>query len=382
MKPRILEVTTVAATVRAFLIPLIEHLVREGFAVDAMCHGAQMQLGELCPPIGELFDAPWTRRSLRLNRLLEATKRVRAYVEARRYDIVHVHTPIAGWLTRFALRKLRMRVGSRVVYTAHGFHFHRHGSALANAAFRTLERLAGRWSDVVVVVNREDFEAAVRYRIIDRGRLRLIPGVGIDLDHYCPQAVDEQEVRAIRAQLGLRDGDSLFVMVAEFNAGKRHRDALRALRGLGRPSAHLAFAGDGPLQKQVRREARRLRLSRQVHFLGFQEDIRPLVRAARATLAPSEREGLSRAVMESLALEVPVLGSDARGVRDLLERGGGVIFPVGDTNRLTAAMAWALDHPLEAREEGRRGRASLHDLTTARVVAQYQQLFLELFSGR
>jgi glycosyltransferase involved in cell wall biosynthesis len=92
---------------------------------------------------------------------------------------------------------------------------------------------------------------------------------------------------------------------------------------------------------------------------------------------PSEREGLSRSVMEAMSLEVPVVGSDARGVRDLLEGGHGLVFPVGDTAALARAMAWVLDHPHESEEMARRARRRVEEFSLERVVRAHHELYAE-----
>ena len=101
-------------------------------------------------------------------------------------------------------------------------------------------------------------------------------------------------------ELGLGREDELFLMVAEFNPGKRHRDALNALAKTGRRDFHLALAGRGPLEDEMKSLAERLGISRQVHFLGQRSDIPLLMLTSRATILPSEREGLNRSLMESI----------------------------------------------------------------------------------
>ena len=156
-------------------------------------------------------------------------------------------------------------------------------------------------------------------------------------------------------------------MVAEFNPGKRHRDALEALAKTGRRDFHLALAGKGPLENEMKALAEKLGISRQVHFLGQRSDIPLLMLASRATVLPSEREGLNRSVMESLALGIPVLGADVRGIRDLVaDPSQGELYPVGNPAALAASMLvvvsspsrfhprpdprWSLDHLLKEHE--------------------------------
>lgn len=356
----VLFATTIGRTAEAFLTPFAARLRALGLSVHLACNCASN--GFRFAAFDQVFEIPWRRSLLHFGNL-RAMVRLIGLVKENRYDVVHLHTPVAAFLGRLAMSFLPRERRPRVVYTAHGFHFHKRGKLLSNALFIAVEKLAGRWTDLLIVINREDDAAARRCRLVRPERIRYMPGVGIDTEVYSPSAVKPEHVAAIRTSLGLDEHEVFFLMVAEFSPGKRHRDAVEALARLGRSSVHLAFAGDGPLVEQVRAQARRLGLEGRIHFLGFRRDIPALMLAATATLMPSEREGLNRSVMESLALEVPVIGSDARGVKDLLADGCGVVVPVGDVNALARAMAWVLDHPDEARQMARKGRQ--------RVVAQH-----------
>jgi glycosyltransferase involved in cell wall biosynthesis len=84
--------------------------------------------------------------------------------------------------------------------------------------------------------------------------------------------------------------------------------------------------------------ARSLGLSKKAHFMGRLKDVNPLILASKAVLIPSEREGLSRTGMEAVCLGVPIIGSDARGVRDVVQPGRGLLFPTGDIYALRDAM--------------------------------------------
>lgn len=229
------------------------------------------------------------------------------------------------------------------------------------------------WTDRLIVINEEDQHAARRWRLVPPSKLRYVPGIGIHTVQWRPEAVSETAVAQVRASLGLTPQDVLLLMVAEFTPGKRHHDAVEALARLGRPDVHLAFAGTGPTLERIRAHVARLGLQGRVHFLGFRDDIPVLMRAAVATLMPSEREGLNRSVMESLALEVPVIGSDARGVRDLLQDGCGLVVPVGDVEALAKAMSWVLDHPEQAREMARRGRQRVVDSHDIRLILKLHE---------
>ena len=369
--PRLLMVTTTAVTLEAFLLPFATHFRRLGYRVDAMARGGP-EVAAVRDAFDTVHDAPWSRSMLDPQGMLSGTAHVRRIVAGGAYDIVHAHTPVAGFLTRLALPP---GCGAARIYTAHGFHFHPAGGRAANTFYRTLERLAGRRTDWLVVINLPDFEAARRHAIVPPERVRHIPGVGIDTSAWSPSGVTEDAVLGFRRELGLRDGDTLFSMVAEFNPDKRHRDAVRALARLGRSDVHLALAGRGRLQEATRRLARRCGLDAQVHLLGQRRDVPVLLRSSRASVLPSEREGLPRSVMESLSLEVPVIGADVRGTRDLVAGGGGILFPLGDLEALSAAMAALLDDPVLASSLGRSGRRSLRSFELETVLKYHEDLY-------
>jgi glycosyltransferase involved in cell wall biosynthesis len=301
---------------------------------------------------------------------------VREVVSSGDYAIVHVHTPIAAFVTRLGLRHRTRHHRPSVIYTVHGFHFSPDRMTPAGIAYLAAEKLAGRWTDELIVVNDADRRAAQRYRLISPEHVHPMPGIGMDVAHYRAGRVTEAEIRSARASLGL-DGDAqLFLLIAEFTANKRHADAVLALEQLGRRDVHLAIAGrEGPALAPTRQLVSERGLDDQVHILGFRDDIPALIRASVATVLVSEREGLPRSVMESLALGVPVIGSAIRGITDLLAEGGGRLVKVGDVGAIAAAMRWMLDHRDEACEAGERGRDSVTKYDFAHVIALHDALY-------
>lgn len=371
--PRLLIVTTMPATLRAFLLPFARHYRALGWVVEAAARDI-----DTLPELRTEFDAchalPLSRNPRDIGTLLRAPAAIRELVRCGRYDIVHVHTPVAAFLVRFALRSLEPR--PKVVYTAHGFHFHRNGQALSNAVFRFAERLAAPWCDALVTINREDFEAAQGAGF--GTRLEYMPGIGVETRRWAPESVDAAAVAAVRRELGLAGDDVLFLMVAEFNPGKRHRDVLAAMSHIGHGRLHVAFAGDGPLRTALQEQAAALGLTDRLHFLGFRQDIPALALAARAVLLPSEREGLSRSLLEALSLGVPIISADTRGISELTD-GCGLKHAVGDAWGLAAAMQQLAADPAGAAAMGARGRERMvADYDEQVVIRLHDRLYADL----
>jgi glycosyltransferase involved in cell wall biosynthesis len=373
----ILMITTVPATLSAFLLPFASHFRERGWRVDAMAQGVS-SCAECLQAFDRVWEVEWSRNPLDPKNLLVAPPAIQKVFLQENYDIVHVHTPVAAFVTRYALKGLRKQGKLKVIYTAHGFHFHPRGTPLKNAIFLALEKLAGSWTDYLVTINREDESAANHYQILPPERVRYMPGIGVDLDYYSPNVVAEAQLRRVHEELGITQENPLFLSVAEFIPRKHHQDVINAFAKLARPEVHLAFAGDGPLVEEMQELTSNLGVKDRVHFLGNRRDIPALMRASVATILASEQEGLPRSVMESLCLEVPAIGTDIRGTRDLLEGGVGLLVKLGDIEGLAQAMAWVLDHPVAAREMAQRGRKSILAYELQNILKQYEALYAEI----
>jgi glycosyltransferase involved in cell wall biosynthesis len=349
----LLIVATVAHTIGNFLLPYAAHFRSLGWRVDAAANSALADR-TLLQAFDHVYELPLSRSILDVGRIVRAERAVTRLLQIRP-DIVHVHTPIAGFVTRVAVRREPAERRPAVVYTAHGFHFYDGGNPITNAVFLTAERAAGRWTDRLVVINQEDETAARDHRIIPPDRLVRMPGIGVDTRRYSRSSITS--VSSVELEgLGVPTDAPLFVVVAELSPRKRVHDAIAALASMRRKDAHLLVAGQGPERVRLERLAVITGVRERVHFLGHVADVRPLVSASIALMLPSEREGLARSVMEALSLEVPVIASTARGNRELIGTDSGILVATADSLGLAAAMDRLAENPDERRAMGARGR--------------------------
>ena len=349
----LLIVATVAHTIRNFLLPYAAHFRSLGWRVDAAADSAEADTA-FVQAFDHIYDLPLSRSILDVPRIVRAERTVERLLQIRP-DIVHVHTPIAGFVTRVAVRRERAERRPAVVYTAHGFHFYDGGNPLTNAVFLAAERTAGRWTDRLVVINEEDEAAARDHRIVRPERLVRMPGIGLDTRRYSRSSITPLSSVELES-LGVPTGAPLFVVVAELSRRKRVHDAIAALAAMRRKDAHLVVAGQGPEKVRLERLAVTAGVSERVHFLGYVADVRPLVSASIALMLPSEREGLARSVMEALSLEVPVIASTARGNCELVGSDSGILVETADSLGLAVAMDRLADNPDERHAMGARGR--------------------------
>lgn len=380
-QPSLLYVATVAPTVQHFLSPYATHFRALGWRVDV----AASQTGEnqgLRDVFDNVYEVPLSRSLFDLPGIARSERSVERLLLRTRPSIVHVHTPIAGFVTRLAARRISAELRPGVIYTAHGFHFHSQGHPATNALFLAAELLAGRWTDRLIVINDEDEAAARRHRIVDVSRLLRLPGIGIDLGMYSRSAVSAGDTAAAKTDLRFAAGAPLFVVIGELNPNKRPDDVLAALTAMRHTEATLVFVGEGPQRGRLESEVRAARIGDRVRFVGFIPDVRPLLGAATALVLASRREGLPRSIMEALAFGIPVVASDARGNRELVGDDG-FIVPIGDVEGLSRAMDRILDDPARTNTMRRRGRSRMLAGYDLRVLIQrHEAIYRSLLEER
>jgi len=371
---KLLIVTTIAGALEDFILPFVHHYRSLGWQVDGV--SVDITGNKACvAALDSVWDVPWSRNPLDPRNLLNAVPKIQEIVVRGNYDLVHVHTPVAAFVTRYALSRLNIKQKPQVIYTAHGFHFHQQGNPLTNLIFLNLERLGGRWTDYLITINREDEAAAKKHHLLAEERIFYTPGIGLELDKYDREGVSEAEIAAIRQELGLEETDTLLLTVAEFTPNKRHCDQLLALKQLNRSDVHLAFAGDGDARPDAEKLAQELNLDRQVHFLGFRYDIPALICASRSLLLTSQREGLPRSIMEAFCASIPVIGTKVRGIQDLLADNCGLLVDVGDIQGLSQAMTQMIDNPQQAAQMGANGRRKIKTYDVRYIIEEYTKIY-------
>ena len=379
MAYKILMVTTIPETMEAFLTPFTRYFRHLGWQVDGMA--SNITHNSVCVAEFDcVWDVQWSRNPLDPRHLIVAVSRIKEIITQGNYDLVHVHTPIAAFVTRYAISQLKIKQKPQVIYTAHGFHFHQLGNPITNFIFLNLEKLAGSWTDYLITINREDEAAAKKHRLLPAARIFYTPGIGLDPHKYALNQVSESQINAIHQELGLTSEDTLLLCVAEFTPRKRHRDQLIALKKLNRPKVHLAFAGDGKIRQELEQLTQKLGLQSQVHFLGFRQDIPVLIRSSIATLLTSQQEGLPRSIMEAFCLATPVIGTKIRGIQDLLADNCGLLVEVGDTDALAIAIAQMIDNPEKAFQMGQNGRQKIASYDVKDIIKQYADIYNQALS--
>ena len=320
---KILYITTVSRTINAFLIPHIERLVDEGYEVDCAC-SIDKEVDERITSKGcKIFDIPFSRNPLHPANI-KAFNKLKGIQEKNQYDIVHVHTPVASVYGR--LLKLKFPT-LKTIYTVHGFHFFKGAPKLNWMIYYPIEKIMSKFTDVAITINSEDYDRAKKIGI---KRVYNTNGVGLDLSYYNPEQYDKNKCRK---KFNLSEDDFVFAMIAEVNKNKNHEQMIKAVEELIKENKQVKVlcAGDGPLLETIKEELKSKNLDNVIQMLGFRRDINEIISACDVGILMSYREGLPRNIMELMAFGKPVIGTNIRGIRDLIEDGvNGYLVEVGD----------------------------------------------------
>ena len=342
-----LVLASVASMIDQFNMPNIKLLLELGYKVEVACNFikgstcSNEKIAELKRTLADLgvecYQVDFARNVLKVTENLKAYRQTRRLVKEHHYDLIHSHSPIGGLMSRIAARDMRKK-GTKVIYTAHGFHFFK-GAPLKNwLIFYPIEKFSSRWTDVLVTITHEDYQLAQKK--MDAQEVVYVPGVGIDTAKFLPGDDYETIRTAKRKELGIGDNDILMLSVGELNKNKNHEVMLRAMAELGDKRIKYVVAGRGALAEYLNGLASNLGIADQVQLLGFRTDVMELFKAADVFVHPSFREGLSVAVMEAMASGLPVICSRIRGNTDLIEEGkGGYLFNPADSSEMKDVLA-------------------------------------------
>ena len=335
-RPRLVHLTTVDMSLELLLGPQLRAFRDAGYEV----------IGASAPgPYVEQLEAGGIRhvpvrhatRSMRPDRDARALNELRSLFRRLQPDIVHTHNPTPGIYGRLAARAAKVPV---VVNTVHGLYAQPGDPWSKRALVYRLERLAAACSHAELVQNPEDLPVLARIGV-PQAKLHLL-GNGIDLDRFDPASVPDHAVRALRADLGL--GDAMVVgLVGRLVREKGYRDvfaAAAALRDLDPPLTFLVVGPHDPAKADALTESELGRArTLGVRFLGLRHDVEALYRLMDVYVLASHREGFPRSAMEAAAMGVPIVATDIRGCRQVVDHDvTGLLVPAREPTALAAAI--------------------------------------------
>jgi glycosyltransferase involved in cell wall biosynthesis len=315
-----------------------------------------------------------------INDLL-ALIRLTRFLFEKKYHIVHTHNSKTGFIGRLAGRMARVPV---VIHTVHGFSFHDRETAWRRRLFRGLERMAARWCDRMIFISQPLIDWAVNENILRDRKIAAKIYSGIEIGQFRPATARDKQKN--RKKWEISENEPVVGIVSKLWEGKGHATLIesfsivRKKMGKGR----LVVVGEGPIQGDLERLARRKGLQDLVIFTGFQKDVAAMISMFDVSVLPSFFEGMGRVLLESMAMGIAVIGSNVGGIPDLVRHGKeGFLVPPGDENALAAAIEALFEDPDFTEKMGRAGIERVSEKFSAKaMVRQIEALYLSMLAKK
>jgi glycosyltransferase EpsD len=374
MSNKILFCATVDYHFRSFHLPVMEWFKMMGWEVHVAAKG-ELDL----PFVDKKYNIPIDRSPLRAANIA-AYRQLKSVIEQNQYRLIHCHTPMGGVVARLAARQAR-KSGTKVIYTAHGFHFCK-GAPIQNwLLYYPIESNLARVTDCLITINEEDHNLAINRKFKAR-RIEHVHGVGINTDRFRP--ITQSERITLRQRNSYQSDDLLLFYAGEFNHNKNQQVLIQAIAQLKEqiPTLRLLLAGEGLLQQDCRKLAMELGIIDKVHFLGYRNDIEKLLPMCDIAVSGSIREGLPVNIMEAMACGLPIIAARNRGHLELVidQQNGYIVDPYDAAqfaNRIR--ILWG---SVELRQ--RMGQESVHLIEKydlKQVGQELQRVYSEYMAG-
>ena len=327
-----------------FLLPHVRYLSNENYQIDVACSSADEYISEgyekiirdHLPKNSRYFHISSARSPYSIGNVI-GFRQLRSIIGDNNYDLVWTNEPVMGVITRLAASKFR-KSGLKVLYLAHGYHFFK-GAPLLNWIYYPVEKVCSYLSDLMVMINLEDFAFTKRH--FPGIQVRHIDGIGFDVSKYEDVCVDIVEKRK---ELGVGPDEVLVLSAGELMTRKNHEVMIEAIALANDPRIVYVICGIGDRLGFLENLANKLGIRDSVRFIGLRYDIPELLKSADIFAHPSKREGLGIAPLEAMASGLPIVTSNIQGIKDYSISGlTGFALDPNDINGFSSAICALVD---------------------------------------
>ncbi len=309
---KVLFTATVDSHILAFHIPYLKLFKEQGYEVHVATNG-----DEEIPYCDKKIKISFERSPIKINNL-KAIKQLKKVINEEQYDIIHCHTPMGSVVTRLAAKGARKKYHTRVIYTAHGFHFFK-GAPLKNwLLFYPVEKYLSKYTDTLITINQEDYELA-KNKFKKCKDIEYVPGVGIDEEKFNFK-MSKKEKSELRKSLGLKDDDYIIIYPARLCKDKNQILLINLIENLRIKNVFLVLPGldeyNGYYQRYIKKKG-----IKNIIIPGKRNDINQLLMISDLLIASSVREGFGINLVEALVSRIPVIAVNNRGHKEIIQNG-------------------------------------------------------------
>jgi len=365
---KVLFVATVDTHIISFHLPYLKWFKEHGYKVHVASNGDKKI--EVCDKKHEIC---FERSPFKINNI-KAYKQLKKIIQEEQFDIVHCHTPMGGVLARLASIKAR-KSKTKVIYTAHGFHFYKGAPILNWLLYYSIEKWLSKHTDCLITINSEDYELAKRK--FKAKKIEFITGIGIDENKFNIETTEEEKLK-LREELGLKKDDFIAIYIAEISKRKNQEFLIKALKNVieENKEIHLILTGNDSLNGKCQKVSVELGINNNVHFLGYRTDIRKLIEISNLYVSTSRQEGLPVNIMEAMIMGKPIIATNCRGNRDLIKNEvNGCLIEQGDETEFANGFLNIFKNLEKWKEIGYNGKEDIKTYMLNEILKQMERIY-------
>lgn len=369
---KVLLIATVQSHICQFHKPLVRMLHAHGYEVHVAAYdNLAVKNGLKLDFVEKVFNIPFDRSPFSLKNIA-AYRQLKQIINSEYYDVIHCNTPVGGIVGRLAAISTRKR-GTKVFYTAHGFHFFQGGPKKSWLIYYPIEKIMSYITDALILINNEDYSLAQKKFSCKTFHTH---GVGVSCERYHPLA--DPEIRQQRIQMGYGDYRYLLLCTGELNANKDQATIIRAMPSIVSAvgSIKLLLAGNGPKEQELKDLVRSLGMNEYIEFLGYRTDLERFTPIVDLVVTCSHREGMPLNVIEAMLCAKPVVASINRGHKELVENGiNGYLLAPSKSADFANKIIYLLMNKDIKEQYGRNGYQKSLSYTDAFVYNELERIY-------
>lgn len=370
---KVLFVATVDSHILAFHLPYLKNFKELGYEV----HVATNSDVEI-PYCDKKHKISIERNPFKLNNI-KAIKQLKKIINDEKFCLIHCHTPMGSVIARLANKK---NTESKLIYTAHGFHFYKGAPILNWILFYPIEKYLSKYTDVLITINDEDYKLAKEK--FKAKHIYLVNGVGINENRFSKQ-ISEQKKEQLYNEIGIDEEDCVILYVAELSKRKNQQMLIETIKEVRKEvkNIKLLLVGDGQLYDFYRKIIDEQNLINNVKLLGFRTDVEDLMKICNIYVSTSTQEGLPVNIMEAMASSLPIIATNCRGNNDLIRnQENGYLIEIGDKENLKEKIIYIYNNYDNEKEKAQKNNYSLiQKYLLDNVMEEMKEIYSRCLNG-
>ena len=307
---KIMVIATTDNMIWQFLLPHIRDLIDAGNKVECVCAKTGFWFDELQTKFGlTCHEIPFQRNPFNF-KTFKHYKALKKLQKEQKYDLIYCQQAVGSVMGRLIAKKFKIPC----IYTAHGFSFCEGSSKLKNFVYKPIEKFLAKYTTILITMNDYDYNTAKKWKA---KKVFKIDGIGYDKSKYDNEQISKVQMRK---NLGLKD-EFTIVTCAEYIKRKNYDTMLKTIAKLKDEDIKFLVCGTGKDKQLIENQIKELGIEDKVELLGYRKDVNNIMNASDLFFLPSLQEGLTLSIIEAMNLGLPIVTSNVRGNKDLVENG-------------------------------------------------------------